>query len=116
MKFDYMLKIHCPDEAIASVSKVLGIEPTEREYGYWGFELSERDSDDPVYFVDEYLGMLDGKYRLLERIGIARKDISVWVFGEYSGQCAMQFSSAELRRLGENGVDLCIECWEANDD
>jgi len=112
MTCDYMLKIHCSDEKMGFVSQVLEAEPTETEYGYWGLGISEKGSQGPIDYVGQFLELLGGKFERLMDLGVARGDISVWVYCEYLGQCGLEFPSDDLMRLGVNGLDLCISCWE----
>ena len=48
----------------------------------------------------------------LESIGISREDISIWVLYEYEGQCNMEYDPVSMKKIGENGIVLCISCWE----
>ena len=58
------------------------------------------------------LSLLEGKYERLESIGISREDISIWVLYEYEGQCNMEYDPVSMKKIGENGIVLCISCWE----
>lgn len=113
-RIDYMLKIYCSDERMSQVSKVLGVDPTEVQHGYWGLEVSDEEIADGVDAVGRVLGLLDGKFEDLERIGVARSDVSIWLFVEYQGQCSLLFTAQDLCRIAEKKLDLCIECWEVS--
>lgn len=62
--------------------------------------------------VAGFLALLDGKYAVLEALGISRSDISIWLLRAYRDQCNMEFAPQTLRRLGEEGLILCISCWQ----
>ena len=51
-------------------------------------------------------------YEKLESIGISREDISIWILYEYEGQCNMEYDPVSMKKMGENGIVLCISCWE----
>ena len=115
MTADYVLRIACPADRMATLSRIVGAEPTRSSHGYWSFEVSERATEGPVPFVDIFLGLLKGKYDLLAEVGIARRHVSVWIYCEYSDQCNLQLLAKDLRRLGEEQIDLCISCWQTED-
>ncbi len=56
---------------------------------------------------------MEGKYELLATIGIERKDITIWMLYEYDQQCNLEFDPIRMKRLGDNGIGLCISCWDA---
>lgn len=39
-------------------------------------------------------------------------ELSIKIDYEYDEQCNMEFSPNELKKLGENGIILCISCWK----
>lgn len=59
------------------------------------------------------MDILDGKYLALEDIGVTRDMISIWRLYEYDGQCNLEYSPAEMKRLGDNGITLCVSCWDS---
>lgn len=80
-------------------------------YANWGIEIiqsGENFSEILVYF----LSLLEGKYEKLESIGISRENISIWILYEYEGQCNMEYDPVSMKKIGENGIVLCISCWE----
>lgn len=50
---------------------------------------------------------------MLKEIGIDRDMISVWYLYKYDEQCNMEFSPERMKRLGDNGITLCISCWSS---
>ena len=105
------------DEVYNQVSVILNLEPTfpydEKELKrLWihGFEDDKEDSY--IDFINVYLNILEPKFEELESVGIKRDDISVWRIYGYNQQCSMEFSPTEMKRLAENGITLCIDCFE----
>jgi hypothetical protein len=114
MAYYYRLEIQTTsDDQIALVDNIMGIK--SGQHPVWILEVVEKEDDEPVFFIDYFLSVLEGKYEQLEQIGIARDDIVIWMLYEYDGQCNMEFSPDELKRLGERGIRLCISCWEKED-
>ena len=108
----YNLQISCSSEAQKGiVSNLLSIKPNKQMGNIWCLEIQEKESDEQFDFVSHYLDMLEGKYDQLESIGISKEDISVWLLYEYDNQCNIEFLPNDLKRLGENGISLCISCW-----
>ena len=58
------------------------------------------------------LGVLEGKYDSLAKVGVERSDISIWLLYEYAEQCNMEFDSQTLLKLGKEGITLCVSCWQ----
>lgn len=113
-KYIYWLKISCPsEEHVEKASSLLGVKPNKELGHIWCFEVEQKEDDEYFDFVKNYLDMLEGKYDQLESIGISRDDISVWMLYKYEGQCNMEFLPKDLKRLGDNGIALCISCWES---
>ncbi len=77
----------------------------------WCFEVQEKESDEYFDFIHHFLDMLEGKYDQLKSMGISKEDISVWLLYEYDNQCNMEFLPDNLKRLGDNGISLCVSCW-----
>lgn len=77
----------------------------------WGIEIIQSDENFSGILV-YFLSLLEGKYEKLESIGISREDISIWVLYEYEGQCNMEYDPVSMKKIGENGIVLCISCWE----
>lgn len=110
----YILKIHCEQDQIEPVTKILSIAPSTIEFGNWELILTQKDSDPYIDFVDEFLNLLADKYDQLSEIGIEKENITVWVLYEYDQECNLEFSPEQMKRLGENGITLCISCWQSS--
>lgn len=127
MRDTYRLEICC-DQVIDQdlISKILGIKPSFHsedwylEAFYDDLSIGSLEDDknieeglEPKSHISDFLDLLEGKYQQLAEIGVRREDITVWKYYEYDGQCNMEFHPDETKRLGENGIVLCITCWES---
>ena len=121
----YRLHINCkPDKNVyESISQILGVAPMPFEpskmfpvdtYSDWTYEVIERDEDNHYDFINEFIDLIEPKLAELDKIGITVKDILIWKLYEYQHQCAMDFHPEEMKRLGEIGIHLNIDCWESN--
>lgn len=104
----YSLRIHAPESKFELISKILKIELKDFSRG-WVYEIETTEYFD---FINEFLNILEHNYKSLNKIGVLRDDISVWLIYGYNGQCNLEFSPKELKRLGENDISLCISCFE----
>lgn len=112
MEISYSLRISFIEDSLKDiVSDILGIKPNMEDVD-WGLEKILLDESQPYF--EYFLELLDGKFEKLESIGILRSDISIWVLYQYDHQCNMEFIPTTLKRLGENGIALCISCWSEN--
>jgi hypothetical protein len=100
------------------ISKILGIKPTDSVDSKlseipnsWEYEVIDKEEDKYYDFINEFLDILETKYEKLAALGIERKDITFWYLYEYDQQCNMEFDPVRLKRLGDNGICLCISCW-----
>ncbi len=102
------------------ISKILGLKPTDKDDfelseipNSWEYEVIEKKEDKYYDFINEFLDILETKYEKLAALGIERKDITFWYLYEYDQQCNMEFDPIRLKRLGDNGISLCISCWDS---
>lgn len=111
MKFYYYLRIGTSSfEQVENVNKIIGIESSCSGPYMWEHEMKD---DDSVYFIDYFLSLLDGKYEKLESIGVLREYIDIWMYYVYDDQCNLEFPPAEMKKLGDNGITLCVSCWDS---
>ncbi|AFY71731.1 hypothetical protein Pse7367_3496 [Thalassoporum mexicanum PCC 7367] len=113
-KYIYKLQIRAEQVTPSEISLILGQKASRSFTKTWVYELTDTLSDVP-YLVDEFLKILDGKFEILEQNGIKRSDIVFRYIYEYDQQCNMEFNPKEMKRMGENGIKLCITCWERGD-
>ena len=92
------------------LNNVIGVS-SNFPHADWGIEIIQSDENFSGILV-YFLSLLEGKYEKLESIGISRENISIWVLYEYEGQCNMEYDPVSIKKMGENGIALCISCWE----
>lgn len=109
MKRIYSLRIGGADRE--SIAKALNCRSIGSGPG-WMLSLEEGADAPPIDFVGRFLALLEGNYEALAAIGVQRHHIAVWLLYEYDEQCNLEFSPEDLRRLGENGIALCVSCWQ----
>jgi hypothetical protein len=114
MQMFYRIQIQSQACFPEDITHALGVSPSTSHKNLWIYEVNQKESDPPFDFVDKSLEILSPNYSKLEKLGISRKEISIWHLYEYNSQCNMEFSPEDMRRLGENGLTLCISCWEAD--
>ena len=126
MKDAYVLKICCDQvNDQKQISRILGVEPSFSSED-WCLEIieedlsseisqgTEEDSSQTKSYITDFLDLLEGKYQQLADIGVDVEDITIWQYYEYdNGQCNMEFHPEVTKRLGDNGIVLCISCWES---
>jgi len=112
------------NETYDLITEIIGVKPTDKGFektrqespNTWTYQVIE-EQDDPFYdFINIFLDLLEYKYDKLAEIGIKRSDISFWYLYEYDQQCNMEFDPIRLKRLGENGITLCISCWDSGQE
>ena len=116
----YRLYIHCKNEEVYyQITEILLIEPTifdnentNEIKTLWCYAIDEKDEDDYLDYINIYLDLIEPKLLELEGVGIERSGISVWRIYEYQHQCSMEIAPQEMKRLGNNGITLCIDCFE----
>jgi hypothetical protein len=112
MKYFFSLRINTKPEHSITLNDILGVESNNPQIS-WGYNLKVKD-DGYTNFIECFLNILEGKYDKLSDLDITRDDISIWLIYEYEGQCNMEFAPNDLKRLGDNGITLCISCYEAS--
>lgn len=110
MKYFFSLRIESTSEQAPKITDILGVEPNYPRVT-WGYKLIVKD-DGYTNFIDCFLGILEGKYDRLQDIGVTREEISIWMIYEYEGQCNMEFSPIDMKKLGDSGITFCVSCYE----
>jgi hypothetical protein len=121
MKY-HQLFIHFENsaETYAAVTTLLGKTPVLAEpskfssniHDLWHYQVDTDEEDEPFHFIDAFLDILEGKYEALAALSVQREDITFWLIYEYKQQCAIEFPPIEMKRLGENGIHLNIDCYQ----
>lgn len=111
MKYYFSLRINARQDQIDKITEIIGVKPNYPQVS-WGYKINTKNNY-YMSFVDRLLNMLNNKYEKLKNIGIETDDISIWMIYEYDEQCNMEFNPKDLKRLGENGITLCVSCYES---
>lgn len=106
------------------ITEIIGVKPTDKGFektrqetpNTWTYQVIEEQKDPFYDFINRFLDLLENKYDKLAEIGIKRSDISFWYLYEYDQQCNMEFDPTRLKRLGDNGITLCISCWDSGQE
>ena len=122
MRYIYVLRIACEKTVAQHISNILQIDNNNsrnnsgnNQYCSWEFNIIQEKLDPPVDFINTFLNILEDKYEGLFKVGVEKSDITIWMYYEYDSQCNLEFSSQDLKRLGENDISLCISCWQSNE-
>ncbi len=110
-------------ETFNKLTTILDVKPTKKDFSNfpndipstWAYEVIETKTDEYFDFINIFLDILETKYLELEKLNIKRNDITFWMFYEYDQQCNMEFDPIRLKRLGDNGITLCISCWDSGE-
>lgn len=113
MEVAYELKIWSNKVSSNKISEILEKKSDDSEYNWWSYKILETDSAPHSSYIDELLNILEGKYKILNQSGVDNSDIEVWILYEYDDEGKLEFSPTTMKRLGENGITLCISCWQA---
>ncbi len=107
-------------ETYDKITKLLGLEPSEidkkskfgQPYSLWTYEVVTDDEDAYFDFINKFLDILEPRFSELETLGVTKDNILFWLLYEYDQQCAMEFHPQEMKRIGESGIHLNIDCWQ----
>lgn len=109
MSYFYSLRIDSNEDVYDEISKILGVDITDYKLG-WQLEV-KLNNEENRDVIAEFLNLLKDKYRELNQIGVKQDDISIWLIYEYKDQCNLEFEPEILKKLGENGIRLCLSCY-----
>jgi len=118
MKLYYRLQIPTDGrlETFCAISDLLGLLPDDYEeesnYNIWIHTKEQKQDEDYFDFINEFLDLLEPNFSKLQALGIYRHNISIWKLYDYDQQCNMEFDPYRMKRLGKNGITLCVSCWE----
>ena len=107
---NYVLTINSDKENYSKITDALQVIPSNVK-SFWEFSIDEENklyTTAIAYFMD----LIESNMKKLNDLGIKKEHISVWFYKPYKEQCNMEFSPQEMKRLADNGIVLCISCWE----
>jgi hypothetical protein len=109
-------------ETYNKVTAILGKTPQKHEKAKfdtsevpagWWFQITENEETiESIDFINGFMDLLEPNFSDLEKLGIQRDNILIWLVYEYQHQCALGFDPLELERLGKNGIALNVDCHE----
>ncbi len=111
----YRLQISASKDKYSKINKILGIKPNVPYDLGWNLEYVEKEEDEYIPFVKNFISILEGKFDKLKEIGIERNDISIWYLYAYNAQCNIEFEPENLLLLGQEGIVFCISCFDIHD-
>jgi hypothetical protein len=117
MEITYILRISCESSKFDLVDRALNCNRSSNDDVEWEFALinQEEDSDASVDYISIFVPLIENNREKLEEIGISRNDITIWIYYVYEQQCNFEFHPDEMKRLADNGIVLCVSCWQASD-
>ncbi len=114
------ISFHPSVETFKKLTTILGTQPCDDIAEFpnnipscWTYEVIDDETDEYFDFINIFLDILETKYGDLSKLNIERDCITVWMLYEYDQQCNMEFDPIRLKRLGDNGIKLCISCWDS---
>lgn len=110
----YELRINTEEKFFESVSSIVELQPENYKYG-WSYMIVFEEQKDYNNIIERFLDSLEGKFGKLRKLGIEKRDISIWLIYGYNNQCNMEFEPKILERIGKRGIKLCISCYEAGE-
>ena len=107
------------EDTYNKLTSLLGVTPTVFEktkfsvstYDTWSYCADIADEEPYFDFINNFLDILEPKFNKLADLGVEKNAITFWYLYEYDQQCSMEFHPQEMKRLGESGITLCIDCW-----
>jgi hypothetical protein len=111
MNNTHILRVKCNQSEIKNVEATLNKPSTDLDRLFWKWSIS--DDVTPAEAFNNFLNLLIEKYDALEKIAIDRSKISIWRHYEYDQECSLEISPEEMRKMGAQGIVLCISCWQS---
>lgn len=109
MAIEYFFRIETEKINHTKLDSILGFQ-SKMESAFW--EVVLENNQEVEFFVESFVQKVLSSKNLLSKLGVnIPNDISFWCLYEYNDQCNLEFNSNILRKLGNNGIDLCISCW-----
>ena len=110
--------------AFNKITNILGWTPKQLDkdkypdacYNVWSYSVDIGEADQYFDFINIFLDRLEPKFINLEKLGVTKGNITFWLLYEYDQQCNMEFDPQRLKRLGDNGITLCISCWDSGQE
>jgi len=107
-------------ETYQKITEILKVAPTENskedqeKYSTWAYQVVNNEEIDYFDFINVFLEILEPNFEKLSLIGIQKENILIWLLYEFDQQCALGFNAEELKRIGQSGIALNIDCIPNN--
>ena len=121
MKY-YNLYIHLENssETYEAITEIIGVNPTKTSpskfdtnaFDTWWYQVIESEHDSSIDFINIFLDLIEPNFDKLANLGIQKSNILIWLVYEYDKQCSLEFHPQEMKRIGELGIGLNIDCFE----
>jgi hypothetical protein len=106
------------------ISRLLCVQPTDfpkskfndNPFDTWTYTVDIADEEPYYDFINRFLDILEPKFSDLEKLGVTKDKIIFWLVYEYYAQCSISFDPHEMKRLGESGIALNIDCHARTDE
>ncbi len=73
-------------------------------------EIIESETDDRFNEIEEFIKLINKSKIIIDEFKMSQ--LCIRIDYEYEEQCNMEFHPNVLKKLGENGIILCISCWK----
>ncbi|MCG9881230.1 MAG: hypothetical protein MH472_11590 [Bacteroidia bacterium] len=75
-------------------------------------EVVENHTNERFDEINEFINLIYKNKDIIQEF--QEGDLCLRINYEYDDQCNLEFLPAQLKKLGDLGVVLCISCWEKN--
>lgn len=108
----YQMKISTDVEKFEALSCIFeNNQGISTKYG-WMLEFTQSDNDPYFDYIDYFTNLIEVKFVEIKKLGISKKDISIWIVFEYFNQFNTEFSPRILNKLAQHNLTLCITAYE----
>jgi hypothetical protein len=111
----FSLEIDTKPENFEKIDTILKVS-RDLSKNYWIYGIVHADAPLEITestVISHFLNILEGNYSQLLSLGITSTNITIWMVYEYDDQCNMEFHSEDTKRLGDNGITLCVSCYQS---
>lgn len=116
MKTQYWLEIWANLSNYRRICKVMNVEPGTEPRSLIKIASFEEKEYPNVDHFSYFLELLEKKYEKLHKLGVDRKDISIWMNTEYEDEkCTFSFDPMTLSLLGLEDIKPCISVWKSDE-
>lgn len=108
-RIDIAFDIHDKAEKL---SNVFGDDPNwVMGYSSFSYRVVLDEIEGYFDFINTFMDILEPNLHHLDVIGIKREWITIWYEKDHEAQNNFEFEPQDLKRLGDNGIKLCISVY-----